>query len=178
MYEADLSNRRGVPAPLTAAFFAWKGVSIMNDTQSKPIADYAISNSTQNKNLYTEWQAGVLLLTLQRRIAGITATLAEPYISEPVIEALQKLNEARIEEFMPTRADADLWESWNDATAAGLNGTGWSDISEADLITAAAVAIQKDKIPMAQAAQTLLVASGYTPEDVKRIFIQQKNDVK
>lgn len=129
-------------------------------------------------NIITEWQADALLLTMQRRIAGLIATIAEPFLTDPVLAELQKMNDARIEDYIPTCADADLWEHWQDATAAGFNGQGWQTLSEAELINAAEQARAKHQISQATVAQLILLAFGYTPEDARRIFIQQKNNVK
>lgn len=174
MYEAGLSTRQGVTAPLTSGFFiARKALSTM-DNNSKTIASYAITKPAQSTNILTEWQTGALLLTMQRRIAGLIATLAELYLSEPVIAELQKLELARIEDFIPTRADADLWEHWQDATAAGLNGTGWGQFTSAEITHTAELVKAHKGLTIEAVAQIVLVATGYTPEDARRLLEREK----
>ena len=144
------------------------------DNNSRTIASYAITTPTQSSNILTEWQTGALLLTMQRRIAGLIATLAEPYLSEPVIDELQKLELARIEDFIPTRADADLWEHWQDATAAGLDGESWQSLTPAEIIHAAGLVKIQKGLTVEKVAQFVLVCTGYTPGDARRLLEREK----
>ena len=154
-------------------FYCPESVIIM-DNNSRTIASYAITTPTQSSNILTEWQTGALLLTMQRRIAGLVATIAEPYLSEPVIDELQKLTDATIAEYIPTRADADLWEHWQDATAAGLNGTGWEQFTSAEITHAAGLVKAYKGLTIEAVAQIVLVATGYTPEDARRLLEREK----
>lgn len=144
------------------------------DNKHTPIASYAITPPAKSSNILTEWQAGALLLTMQRRIAGLIATIAEPYLSEPVIAELQKLTDATIAEYIPTRADADLFQHWKDATAAGLNGAGWEQFTSAEIIHAAGLVKEQKALTIEKIAELVLVATGHTPEDARRLLNNEK----